>query len=107
MDIDWDELAKMAGELGKDALTTLKPYLPALAREGPDVYEGFIRHVMDDDWPAVNELMYEKMTTDERRELENQAYQNALLAARASFRRKELMKEMLLKLALSALVKLI
>jgi hypothetical protein len=107
MAIDWTAIGSLAGEMGDDALKTIKPYLPALGREGKDVYEGFLKHLLDNDWPAINQLMYEKMTTDERRELEDQVYKAAVEATQANFRRKELMKEIAMKLLLSTLVKIL
>jgi len=107
MAIDWTAVEELAGSLGKDALAVLKPYLPALVRSGRDVYDGFIKGALVGDWPAVNALMYEKMTVEERRQLEEQVYQNALAAVQQAWDHKQLAKEMLFKVAMGLLVKFI
>lgn len=107
MPLDVDQISTLAGDLGKDAYVAVKPYLPALAREGKESFDNFIVHVLKNDWPAVNALMYEKMTMAERRELEDAVYKRAVDATKAKLRRKEIANELWLKLAMSLLTKLI
>ena len=106
MGIDWSAVDELVGEVGNDALRIIKPYLPALARSGKDVFDGFVAHVLDADWPAVNVLMYKKMTKEERRKLDEQIYDDAYRVALHKFKRKELFKEVLMKVLLSLVVKL-
>jgi len=104
MATDWDALFGKFDDAGKEMLGILKPYLPALAREGPDLFEGFIKHFKDQDWAQIDALMYKKMTLEERRELENQVYQDARDAAAAKYRRTELLKNIAFKVALRAIL---
>jgi hypothetical protein len=105
MAIQWDELLDAAEDTGKDVLSVLKPYLPALAREGPDIYEGFIKHLKDGNFKEIDLLLYEKMTAEERLELEAEVYKDAYAAAEAKFRQKELMKDILLKVVVRLALK--
>lgn len=100
MNLDWQELGRIAGDEGKELLDVIKPFLPALAREGPDVYEGFIKHLGDGEFDQIDQLMFEKMTPSERRELINDVYKGARDAAMAKYRRKELTKDIMVKLAI-------
>lgn len=105
MAIQWDEVLDAAEENGKDVLSVLKPYLPALAREGKDVYEGFIKHLKDGDFKEIDKLLYQKMTPAERKELEEDVYKDAFAAAEAKYRQKELMKDILLKIVVRLALK--
>ncbi len=100
MTLDWQELGKIAGNEGKELLDVIKPFLPALAREGPDIYEGFVKHLGDGEFDEIDKLMFEKMTPAERRELIAEVYKGARDAAMAKFRRKELTKDILVKLSI-------
>lgn len=102
--INWDDLFSKLEADGQELLTVLKPYLPALAREGPDIYEGFIKHLHDGNWEAVDQLMYSRMTVDERHQLEDQVYQDAVAAAKAKYSRTQLMKDIGFKIALRVLI---
>lgn len=104
MATNWDALFDRFDDAGKEMLSILKPYLPALAREGPDLFEGFIKHFKDQDWAKIDALMYEKMTLEERRELEEQVYQDARDAAEAKYRRSEILKNIAFKVALRAIL---
>lgn len=99
MPIDWSFIDKL-DDAGKEMISVIKPYLPALAREGPDVFEGFIKHFTDQDWAKIDQLMYAKMTVEERRELEDDVYKGALAAAKAKYRRQALFKEIAFKVGL-------
>jgi single-stranded DNA-specific DHH superfamily exonuclease len=103
--IQWDEVLDAAEDTGKDVLSVLKPYLPALSREGKDVYEGFIKHLRDGDFTEIDKLMYVKMTPSERKELEEEVYKDAFKAAEAKYRQKELMKDILLKIVVRLALK--
>lgn len=107
MAIDWEIVKSSADAAATDFLDIIKPYLPALAREGPDVFEGFLKHINNKDWAQVDTLMYEKMTTQERRDLESEVVQGVRAAAIARFRRKKLVKEIatraLLRVVLAAI----
>jgi hypothetical protein len=106
MQLDWSDLLQMAGVEGKELLELLKPYLPALAREGPDVYDGFISHLRDGDFELIDQMLYEKMSLEERRALEEQVYKDAYEATAAKFRRKELAKEILFRVTVNLALKL-
>lgn len=102
--IDWDSLFSKLSSDGQEMLSVLKPYLPALAREGPEVYEGFIKHIYDGDWAAVDQFMYAKMTLEERRQLEDEVYKDAVAAAKAKYSRTQLLKDIGFKVALRVLM---
>ena len=101
MQINWDELLNLAEDEGKELLGILKPYLPALVREGPDVYEGFIAHLRDGDFESIDRLLYQRMSAGERAALEDQVYKDAYDATAAKYRRKELAKEVLFRVAVN------
>jgi hypothetical protein len=102
--INWEELLAGADDYGKNILEVVKPFAPALAREGPDIYEGFIRHLYDQDFEAIDALMYAKMTPEERRKLEDEVLKGAMDAARAKFRQRKLVKEIMFKVLLRVLI---
>jgi len=107
MPLDIAQITTLVGDLGQDAYVVVKPYLPTLAREGKECFDNFIIHVLKNDWPAVNSLMYEKMTAEERRSLEDAVYKRAVDATKAKLRRKELANELWLKMAMALLTKLV
>ena len=102
--IDWDVLIDGAEDYGKNILEVVKPFVPALAREGPDVYEGFLKHLYDQDFESIDKLMYTKMTPEERRKLEDEVLKGAVDAARARFRQRQLAKDILFKVLLRVLI---
>jgi len=104
MATDWNALLNKFDDAGKEMLDVLKPYLPVLAREGPDLFDGFIKHFKDQNWAKIDELMYAKMTREERRELENQVYRAARDATAAKYRRQEILKDIAFKVALRAIL---
>jgi len=87
-----------------DLVTVLQPYLPALARAGDDVYDGFVAHLGNKNWEAIDTLMYARMTVEERRKLDDEVYQGLRAAAVARFNRIQLSKELAFKLALRILL---
>ena len=86
----------------------LLPFIPALLREGPEVYAGFLEHFGKADWVAIDQLMYEKMTFEERRVLESQVYLDAVDAVQAHVDQIALIQsvalQVLVKLAMFMLV---
>lgn len=106
MNIDWQQIWDLADETGKDVLSIIRPYLPVLAKQGPDVWEGFIKHLNDGDFSSIDRLMYFKMSETERVDLELQIYEGAYQAALARYKRKELYKEVAQKILLNILLKL-
>jgi len=100
MAVDWNAVSSQLDSAGKDVLDVIKPYLPALAREGPDIYEGFVKHAMERDWAAMDALMYDKMTTEERQELEKDVLSGMRDACLARVRRMELYKDIAFKVVL-------
>lgn len=94
--LDWGAL----GGVGSDMMDVIKPYLPALAREGEAVFNGFIKHLLDKNWSEIDKLMYVKMTIAERRELEDAAIKGGRQAALDRFNRIELTKQIAFKLML-------
>ena len=100
MTIDWDRLSQAGGEIGSEILDIIKPFLPALKREGPDIFDGFVKHLLNKEYDQIDRLMYERMTVAERRELEDEVLVGARSAAEAKFRQRELTKEILMKVAI-------
>jgi hypothetical protein len=96
MAIDW----KQFDAVGTDLLDLIKPYLPALAREGPDVFDGFIKNLIKKDWGAISTDMYRRMTPAERLELDKQVIDGAYKAAQARYRQIQLEKEILMKIVI-------
>jgi len=104
MAFDWDQVLEVAEDSGKELLDLLKPYIPALKREGKEVYEGFLKHLFDADWEAIDRQMYEHMTPEEREVLDSQVYKDAIQATRAKFRQKELVREVMFRVSLRLLM---
>jgi len=102
--INWDDLLNVADEYGTEILAVVKPFAPALAREGPDLYEGFIAHLFSKDFEAIDKLMYPKLTAEERAKLEAEVLAGAIEAARAKFRRIQLAKDVMFKVLLRVLI---
>ena len=102
--IDWDEIFDKADDFGKELIDVIKPFGPALAREGPDIYEGFIKHLFNKDFTKIDELMYSRMTAEERKKLDLQVTEGVLDAARAKFRRRKLAKDVMFKVLLRAII---
>ena len=92
------------GEVGVALFQSIQPYLPALARATPAVFEGFIAHLRDKDWAAVDRLLYEQMTPAERHRLEDQVYKDAMQAARDKYDRIKLEKDALMSFAIKAVM---
>lgn len=105
MKLDWKQLQEIGEGVGKDFLEVIKPYLPALARGTPEIFEGFIKHLNDGDFAKIDEMLYSRMTLEERGKLEAAVYLDAYKAARARFERKELYKEIAQKLLLRIVIK--
>lgn len=105
--ITLDELSGAAEGVGADLVAVIKPFIPALSREGQDVYEGFIKHLLDKDFDALDALMYSKMTPEERGQLLDSIAADARQAARAKFSRHQLTNDILFKITLALLVKLV
>src|SRR5690348_10799946 len=97
MAIDFNALTNLVPGLGQDLLQVLLPYLPALARSGEEVYTGFVQHFLNKDWAAIDELMYELMTPEERKALQDQVYADAVAAAQAKYDNIQLTKEILMQ----------
>lgn len=102
--IDWDDIFDKADDFGKELIDVIKPFGPALAREGNDVYEGFIKHLFDKDFEKIDQFMYSRMTPDERKKLDLQVTAGVCDAARAKFKRRKLAKDVLFKVLLRALI---
>lgn len=103
--MDWRSLYAEADDLGKDLMSVVKPYLPVLAREGPEFFEGFIKNLRKGDFEKIDQSMYAKMSSEERVILETEVLQGAFEATRAKFRRKELIKEIGLKIMIRVLMR--
>lgn len=104
MDFDWGQILDTVGSEGQELLELLKPYIPALKREGKEVFEGFLKHLFDADWDSIDRQMYTYMLVEEREQLDRQVYLEALQAARSKFRRKELVREVLFRICLRVLM---
>ena len=105
MAIDWEEVVDVAEDSGKEVLSLLKPYLPALSRSGKDVYEGFIKHLLDADWASIDQLMFEHMNDAEREELDQEIYKDAYAATLQKYKNKELLKQILTKVVIRIAIK--
>ena len=103
MPIDWSKL----DAIGSDMLDLLKPYLPTLAKQGPDFFDGFVKKFINKDWPAIDEQMYALMSKEERRELEDKVLNDAYKAAKMRYNNiqlsKEILTKVLIRLALSVI----
>jgi hypothetical protein len=104
MSINWDDLMTGAELYGENILEVVKPFAAALEREGPDVYAGFLEHLYDKDFEAIDALMYSKMTPEERRQLEDDVLKGAVDAARAKFRQRQLEKNIMFQALLRVLI---
>lgn len=104
MAIDWDQILDVAEENGKELLDLLKPYIPALKREGKEVFEGFLKHLFNADWARIDQHMYAHMRPEERDVLDSNVYKQSLQAARAKFQQKELVREVLFRVCLRLLM---
>ncbi len=100
MAINWTVLSNTVGPEGLDLWTVIQPYLPALARQGPEVFDGFVAHLLEKDWGKIDVLLYEKMTIEERRALEDSVLAAARQAAIARVERIQLYKDLAFKLLL-------
>jgi hypothetical protein len=107
MSIDWSALETLASGEVKDLWKILRPYLPALARSGQDVVDGFVKHLLNKEWTQIDQLMYQNMTPEERRELEDEVLADARDAAAARFDRIQLEKDIAFKLLLNLVLKLL
>lgn len=105
MEIDWKQLSELGEGIGKDFLEVVKPYLPVLARSGHEVFDGFVRHLNDKDFTAIDRELYALMTLEERRKLEEDVLSDAYAAALAKFERKELLKEIAQKMLIRIAIK--
>lgn len=101
---DWDQVVSVMDHSGHELLDVLKPYIPALKREGEEVFEGFMKHLFDADWTSIDRQMYAYMSAEEREQLDKQVYSGALQATRAKFQRKELVREVLFRVSLRLLM---
>lgn len=106
MSIDWNTLVANAHSTGDEFIPIVRPYLPALGRAGIGVFNGFMCHLLDKDWAAIDSLMYEHMTLTERRDLEDETLQRLRQAAIDRAERIELTKDICFKLALRILMTL-
>jgi len=84
-------------------ITTLKPYLPMLMREGQEFYDDFISFVVDGKWTELDAVAWEKMTEDERDELSDTILIEARAAVDKQFKREKLAKEISFKVAIALL----
>ena len=104
MPLDWTALGDAVGSDGADLMGVLKPYLPALAREGQGVFDGFLKHTMEKDWAELDKLMYQRMTVEERRELDTEVLSGARQACIDKVNRIQLAKDIGFKIALRLLM---
>jgi hypothetical protein len=99
---------KGLNESEKVVLEAVKPYLPALGRAAQHVFEGFIKHFLNKNWPRIDMLMYVHMTQEERDKLENEVLSGARNAVIGKLDTIALTKELafkfLMRIILAALV---
>jgi hypothetical protein len=104
--MNWEQVVEAAGEDGKDLLAIIRPYWPALQRQGKEAAERFFQQMQNGQWDAIDREMYAGMTADERAALNDQVYQGARAAALDKYANREMLKSVLSKIALNLLVKL-
>jgi hypothetical protein len=103
MPIDWSKLE----DVGTDLLDVIKPYLPVLAREGPEFFDGFIKKFINKDWSTIDAEMYERMSIEERRVLEAAVLNDAYKAAKMRYNNIQLTKEIMLKVVIRLVLSVI
>ena len=100
--IDWVQLETIAGEVGSLFWSVIQPYLPALARASAETFNGFCTHLFNRDWNKMNELLYEQMTVEERRALDQQAINGCRQAATDRLDKEATYKSIALQVLLKA-----
>lgn len=105
--LDWSVIGGALDQTSQDMVGILKPFLPALARVPLDVYQGFLSHLGNADWDSITTLMYVHMNVQEREQLESQVYQGLKAATLAQYQDRELIKQILVKVAIDLAIKLV
>jgi len=85
----------------------LSPYLPVFKRLGMEFYEDVIANAASGNWTRADELMWPKMTDDEREALASNVLNEARDAVDRSFDRETLLKETVLRITMSLLMTLL
>lgn len=107
MNVSLQDIEALATGSEADLLAVVKPYLPALAREGADLYNAFLKHLFDRNWAAIDGLMYEKMLPEERAALEQEVLGDAYSAAMARYNGIQLTTAILKDVAVKLLIKIL
>jgi hypothetical protein len=103
--LSWDGLLELAEESGREALDILLPYLPALFRAGAGTFNKFVAHLEAGELDEINAMMWDKMTRDEQQMLDQQIYSSGYQAALSKHRNTELMRKVLVKVAIRIAMK--
>lgn len=98
--LDWSKLTGVSADL----LLVIQPYLPALARAGDEVLNGFVLHLSNKDWDEIDALMYQHLTLPERQALDAQVLSGAIEAAQARFDRIQLTHQIVLQVVIKLLL---
>jgi hypothetical protein len=98
MQLSLADIGSLAGPSEQAVWTAIVPFIPVLAREGEEVYTGFIEYLNQGNWVAIDQLLYKKMTPAERAVLEDQVYLNAVEAVQAHSDEVQLIKDVLLQI---------
>ena len=84
-------------------ISSIRPYLPVIIREGQAFYDDFISYAIEGKWTELDSVAWSKMTEEERDELSNEILVEARQSVDNQFRRNKLAKEIAFKVATSML----
>jgi hypothetical protein len=76
----------------------LRPYIPAIQREGQSLYNDVIKSAILGDWDQVNTVAWRYMTDDERDKASAELLKEAQDAVDSNYRREQLAREIAFKL---------
>ena len=88
-------------------VSVLRPYIPAIQREGLSLYNDVIKYAILGDWDQVNVAAWKHMTEEERDSASADLLKEAQDAVDANYRREQLAKEIAFKLIGALLTALI
>jgi hypothetical protein len=82
-------------------LSTIRPYLPVIIREGESFYNDFISYAVEGKWTELDESVWTKMTEEEKDALSNQVLIEARESVDNQFSRNKTAREVAFKTATS------
>lgn len=87
----------------KPFVEVLRPYIPAIQREGVMFYNDVLKYCITGEWDQLTAEAWKVMTEDERDAASTQLLQEARDAVDRNFEREKMAREIIFKLALSVL----